>query len=336
MMLLLNPGAGKSERAIRARKPANIIKNVRNGAPSSPVQIKTHEISQGTTGFRCEPWKVFIANSLIKKVICKHCFFDIANTRRDDLGAASGCGVKKQGDKDQRTHPKLHSFVEKVSLHLRTDVSEQEPTGHSIAEPSDGGACDTRSIARGDHSSLAAVVARYWNCDCGDSKAGVVGAFAAEAAQRHHVELAALRRKVQQDAALGSFSVAKFSDNREAYHTGTTAADCERKAERGERDRKLSHKGLRGRLISLKLTLATASGNLSVQIGNRFAGICTPSTLRRPKAAPPMRGFFYGRADGATARWAAPQGGSANPVRPATRDLHPSGRVHSILRRCQS
>lgn len=82
------------------------------------------------------------------------------------------------------------------------------------------------------------------------------------------------------------------------------------------------------------LPSAVFSGRLNPQSETQPAGICTPLNSRRSEAAPSVRGFFYGRAFGAVERRAVPRGGSANSVRPATRDLHPSGRVYSISRRC--
>ncbi|WP_420415830.1 Bro-N domain-containing protein [Marinovum algicola] len=85
--------------------------------------------------------------------------------------------------------------------------------------------------------------------------------------------------------------------------------------------------------IDPSLTFPEHARNFSVQPQKTTAGIGTPSVSRRSQAAPPMRGFSYGRAFGTSERGAAPRGGSSNPVRPATRNWNSCGWVNPISRR---
>ena len=86
-------------------------------------------------------------------------------------------------------------------------------------------------------------------------------------------------------------------------------------------------------LIEEKLTSARRSGKLFVQTPHVSVGIGVLNSCRRSKAAPNMRGFFHGRASGATERWAVPTSGNANPIRPATRDWRHGGRDNPDCRR---
>lgn len=85
--------------------------------------------------------------------------------------------------------------------------------------------------------------------------------------------------------------------------------------------------------LTHKLTGWGNSGKVQTQPQKTSAGIGLPSVSRRSQAAPSLRGFSYGRAFRSIERCAAPRGGKANPVRPATRDWSPSGRVNPISRR---
>jgi len=80
------------------------------------------------------------------------------------------------------------------------------------------------------------------------------------------------------------------------------------------------------------LTIPANGFTVDPATAKSVAGICTPSNYRRSnRASLPVSGFSYGRAFGATSCGPFPVGGSANSVRPITRDLHLRGRFISRL-----
>lgn len=199
-------------------------------------------------------------------------------------------------------------LVKKVSLHFRTDVSEQEPTSHTIVQFARRRSCYPCSITSSDDGAYTSVVAGDGNGNGVDPKICVISTVTAQPTKRNNVKFTLPSSKVNNDISLRGFAVAEPSHNRQVY-TGRTATCSEQN--NCYSDIKAFHEHLR---FFETLTFAFKSRKSFLHVAKGRAGIGLPLCRRCLTAAPFWDAAFMVGRIGAPSGAPLPTGGKANSV----------------------